>query len=756
MRRWAVGATIVVVTATVVAGASATATSARAKPPKVPVKAGSTWTMNLAGAGCESDSFAPHHGFTAVTGSSGDSGTYRRGPKKLTMTWTAGSGSGAAFTGTWKRATDTYTGTYSDAGQSGPATLVPLATGGCAVVTTAAASDSLTLGTSDTDTATVTGEGGITPTGGVHFYACPGDTDTDPCTGTAAGAVDLGSADLSGSGATATATSAAFSPTATGDYCFDAVYSGDTYYAAANDGSTTGECVSVSAATAPGPSIRIVALNKVTPHEVLSGGSGQFVVSGDLFLNTAVTHQPWSGSADGYTWDDAIDAHIDSAIYVYGTIHSNDSVVNGQPLWPLDTCFEPDILGAGNPPDPSPAWQAGDPAAQLPSQQMSCSEYGGTVNIDYDNIDPTVDQIDDPLQSLTAPPNPFDSGTDIACPGSAGTQVFSTVPAAVGGMTTLLPGEYTNPVELTGSTNFADCDGGYPGIYRFDQGLWINPGPGDTVTGSNVVLATEAPYPVGGNVPGTGTGAAFVASGAGNGAPCLPSTTMTSGPNGHGTPERETSTSVCGGTDEDGVIAYGDETFVPDTSMSGTGSNFSLMIGGAAGDQVTLTGPTSGAYGGGDGRPGIVLYQDPNTQANDGFDADAGDAATIAINGVVYNASLVDYGADAPLDYWDGVGGAIPFFAGGTLQAGYGTGWSDGPAQSAGSVTLTGTAVVDDFNTDGATDMTLIGEPYTLPGESSAVAGALARCRPAASTRAKAGTRATAGTRSQACRVRRK
>ena len=454
MRRWAGVATVVVLTASLVAGASATSSSARATPAKVPVKAGSTWTINLTGAGCESDSFAPHHAFTAVAGPSGDSGTYR-GTKKIRMTWRAGSGAGAHFTGTWKKASDAYRGTYSDAGQSGAATLVPLGTGGCALVTTAVASDAITLGSSDTDTATVTGEGGTTPTGDVHFYACPGGTD--PCTPTATGAVDLGTADLSGSGSAAAATSAAFSPTATGIDCFDAVYAGDTYYPAAADGSTADECVNVSAATTPGPSIGIVALNKVGPHEVLAGGTGQFVVSGDLFLNTDVPDQMWSGSSDGYEWDDAIDARVDSGIYVYGTIHSNDGVFDGQPLWPLDTCFEPDILGNGNPPDPSPPYQAGDPKTQLPAQQMSCTAWSGSVTIDYDNIDPTAPQIDDPLQNSDAPPSPWASGTDIACPGSTGTQVFSAAPSAVDEMTTLVPGEYTNPVELTGDTTFADC-----------------------------------------------------------------------------------------------------------------------------------------------------------------------------------------------------------------------------------------------------------------------------------------------------------
>jgi hypothetical protein len=185
----------------------------------------------------------------------------------------------------------------------------------------------------------------------------------------------------------------------------------------------------------------------------------------------------------------------------------------------------------------------------------------------------------------------------------------------------------------------------------------------------------------------------------------------------------ETSSNACTGTSPTtyGVIGYGDSTFQPDPAETGTGNNFSVIIGGAAGAAVSLTGPTSGIYGGTDGNPGLVLYQDPGTQANFGFDAEPADAATIAVNGVVYNASLADYGASSPLDYWDGRGGGIPFYAGGTLQAGYGAGWAatPGPTPSAGSVTLTGTAVVDDFNTEGATDLTIIGQPYSYPGSTA-------------------------------------
>ena len=491
------------------------------------------------------------------------------------------------------------------------------------------------------------------------------------------------------------------------------------------------------------PNIGIVALNKYGPHEILGGGTGTFVVSGDLYSNTLVTQQPWSGSyadpgsnpAQSWEWDDAIDAKLNSNLYVYGTIHSQSGDDNGEPLWPLDTCFEPDILGNGNP-DPSTQQQysPGDPTAPgsvLPTNQMVCNKtFGGTttsVTIDFDNIDPTATQIDDPLTNAGAPPDPLSATTNIACPGSAGTNVVNAVPA--GGFTTLSPGEYTIPVEITGSATFQDCPGGYTGIYKFDDGLWINPqASGDQVNGNNVVISTESPYPLAGNVPGSVVNGAFQATPGtnGNGAPCLPSGTMTSVPSGNGTAMAETvqpSSTVlpCGGTNDYGAVAYHDPNEQADSSMSGTGNNFSLIIGGVQGSSVTLQGPTAGAYGGTNGQPGVVLYQDPNTEANYGFDAESGDDATVAINGVVYNASLADYGLNAPADFWDGTGGGIPFYAGGTLQTGYGTGWSGtgAPAESGGSVTLTGSAIVDDFNTDGTTGITIIGEPYTLPGGST-------------------------------------
>jgi Flp pilus assembly protein TadG len=492
-----------------------------------------------------------------------------------------------------------------------------------------------------------------------------------------------------------------------------------------------------------GNPIGIVALNKSGPHEILGGGTGTFVVSGSIFANTDVSQQPWTQLSSSVQWDDAIDAKTSSNLYVYGPIDTVTGTDNGYPLWPLDWCFDDQPPNVGN--TTNPVQYGGDPTAPgatLPDVVAKCSNSEAPVTVDYDSINNNAGpQISDPLTATDAPANPLNSSTNIDCPGAKGpTPQYGAIPQ---NSATLSPGEYTDPVELTGSVTFSACPGGYPGIYRFDKGLWINPqSSSDTVSGTNVVIATEAPFPVAGNIPGTLSGSTFSAAlntdgteVGGNGAPCLPSSTMTSASDGQGdVPISETSitpvpnpplpdSSACAGTNSTlyGAVAYVDSKIAPDPSMFGTGDNFSLMIGGVSGAQVNLTGPTTGPYAGTDSSPGIVLYQDAATQANYGFNAEAGDAATINLTGVVYNASLEDYGDSSPHDYWDGYGGGIPFYAGGTLQTGFGSGWtsSDGPTPSTGSVKITGTAIVDDFNTDGNTGITILGQPYKVPGSSS-------------------------------------
>jgi hypothetical protein len=210
------------------------------------IAARSVWTLERTGTGCENDTFARHHRFAAaITDGSGDRGTYTQG-KRLTMRWTSGLASGAVFDGQWRRAADEYAGLYSLNGQTASATLAPFVSGTClsaSSMTAGPTSTTVVLGHGDTDSATVYGTGGVSPTGTVAFYVCPGDTNA--CTVAAAGTT-LPSVALTGSGGAATATSSVDTPAAVGPYCFLAVYSGDDNYAPSSDESTADECFEVT------------------------------------------------------------------------------------------------------------------------------------------------------------------------------------------------------------------------------------------------------------------------------------------------------------------------------------------------------------------------------------------------------------------------------------------------------------------------------------------------------------------------------
>ena len=104
----------------------------------------------------------------------------------------------------------------------------------------AGAGGTVAPGTIVTDTATVTGTSPTkTPTGSVTFYLC-GPIATGTCT---TGGTLVGSATLSGSGGTATATSSGVDTSgfAAGRYCFRATWPGDTNYPGALSHSGTGD-----------------------------------------------------------------------------------------------------------------------------------------------------------------------------------------------------------------------------------------------------------------------------------------------------------------------------------------------------------------------------------------------------------------------------------------------------------------------------------------------------------------------------------
>ena len=180
-----------------------------------------------------------------MDGAHSDRGHYS-GTKTLTMTWTAGDDAGDVFRGTWTRTPGAYTGTDLIDGTDVPATLFPVISSGCALVTTTAQSPSVPLFSPEADLVTVTGQDGFTPTGIVDVYACAGNA---PCAKDSPGVTSLGPTTLApsaGSSVVATATSASFRPPDTGTYCFLAVYAGNPHYSVSSDSPGSDECFSVT------------------------------------------------------------------------------------------------------------------------------------------------------------------------------------------------------------------------------------------------------------------------------------------------------------------------------------------------------------------------------------------------------------------------------------------------------------------------------------------------------------------------------
>jgi hypothetical protein len=118
-----------------------------------------------------------------------------------------------------------------------------------ASIVTTPSSTSFVIGGSVTDGAVVTGQGGGTPTGTVHFFVCNSSqlNGSGQCE---TGGTDLGSANLVADPNDATkanATSASYTPTAVGHYCFRGVYvpAAGSQYSGDSD-FTTGECFDVT------------------------------------------------------------------------------------------------------------------------------------------------------------------------------------------------------------------------------------------------------------------------------------------------------------------------------------------------------------------------------------------------------------------------------------------------------------------------------------------------------------------------------
>jgi hypothetical protein len=193
------------------------------------------------------------------------------------------------------------------------------------------------------------------------------------------------------------------------------------------------------------PSAGIVALAPSGTHTIYGGGSGQFVINGDILDESTGSPGP-----NGYA--DTVDDFQNSATVIHGHLESVAAE-------PLDPCFDP----AG-------------------PTEATCAQHTSEY-IEYDDgIVGGLPPAPDPLAYVATPPN-----SAAACPPASSPTVFNTSPPSG----TLAPGIYTHQVTLTGDATLADC-GGQPGLYIFQGGLAVCPGAGQSVTANDVTLYSEA------------------------------------------------------------------------------------------------------------------------------------------------------------------------------------------------------------------------------------------------------------------------
>jgi hypothetical protein len=567
---------------------------------------------------------------------------------------------------------------------------------------------------------------------------------------------------------------------------------------------TIGNASAVNAGI-PGQTPAIVGLNAITPHQILGGGFGSFNVYGTIFANSSDPDGRWicSGSCGGHAeapgiFVDIVDAKETSNLILNQTNPTDGIIYTVIPpapgYYPLDWCFG----GTGQPPGyvPPPGPFINPPGN--PQYRPTC--VVGTVQFDYWGIASKTQLTRDPVSGPGGLPDPLSNAVVNGlpgmqyglCPQQAGYPTTAPHYTNIGqaqspaGSGILQPGVYDFPVRLDGPTDWqlADCSGHLnlpgdtnAGTYRFPYGAEFAPTAGHSITGYNVMIATGDPWNDPLNEPGTyqvgtpgpsaqcpsggtprtpfGTesaavvgvwcsqGGDYIPGSLGNGGPCVAhnNADVTSSvaedmkKKGPGSPQ---DAAPCPNTPYWGVASDGQQYLT--NPPPGNGSNFSFLTAGAG--TIDLNPPTFGEY------KGLMLFQTPQVGTNFGLNAYPGVTANVTLHGIVYNASLANFGASSappwawygrppdsaggtePLNFWDD---GIPWYSAGTLQVGAGTCFTGiggtacgagGPAAalgypypwSVGTVDLTGPSVVDQFNTDGYTTINIHAGNYPLPG----------------------------------------
>ncbi len=263
-------------------------------------------------------------------------------------------------TGTW-----CFAAVYS--GDTNYTTSSDTTTDGCFDVTSASTStvstpttSSIVLGASNTDLATVTGNAAAgSPTETVSFYVCGPTSSPAPCASTD-DQVGTAVTVVPGASDTSTATSASFTPTATGTWCFAAVYSGDSNYTTSSDGSTD-ECFDVtplSSSTVESPTTSSIVLGgsntdgAVVTGDATGGDPTQTVsfyvcgptsspapcASTDDQVGTAVTVAPGAGDTASAT--SASFTPTSAGTWCFAAVYSGDTNYSTSSDTTTDGCFD--------------------------------------------------------------------------------------------------------------------------------------------------------------------------------------------------------------------------------------------------------------------------------------------------------------------------------------------------------------------------------------------------------------------------------
>ena len=212
-------------------------------------------------------------------------------------------------------------------------------------------SSTIVLGSSNTDTATVTGSDPTDPTGSVYFYVCGPEVSAAPCTS----GVLFDTEALDGLANPDSVTSASYTPTAAGTWCFGAVYSGDDNYDGSSDTSTD-ECFTVtqvSSVTSSAPANSTIVLGATNTDTVtVTGSDGSVDPTGSV---TFYECGPETGSApctsgtefDSETLGSGNPATTASASFLptavgtwcFASVYAGDSNYTGSSDESTDECF---------------------------------------------------------------------------------------------------------------------------------------------------------------------------------------------------------------------------------------------------------------------------------------------------------------------------------------------------------------------------------------------------------------------------------